>query len=117
MMPSKTTLTLFVALFSLIPACSQNVNAELLEAAKSGRTERIKGLLDAGADVNTKDPDGFTPLKWAVVRGHAATVQVLLDGGADLNMRDSRDQTPLMIATEEDLTRIITLLKQAGAKE
>ena len=116
-MPNKTIFALFVAFLTLVPACRQDVNSELLEAAKNGQTERVRGLLDAGADVDTQNDDGFTALKWAVVRGHTGTVQALLDAGADVDIRDKRGQTPLMIAAEEGQTRVIELLKAAGAKE
>ena len=116
-MPNKAIFTMFVALLTLVPACRQDVNAELLEAAGNGQTERVRSLLDAGADVDTKNANGYTALKWAVVRGHTGTVQALLDAGADVDIRDNRGQTPLMMAAEEEQTRVIELLKAAGAKE
>ena len=40
-------------------------------------------LLDHGADINVRDKYGDTPLKSAVLVGHAETVEMLLDRGAD----------------------------------
>ena len=116
-MPNKSIIVMLLALLILIPACMQNVNSELLEAAKNGQTERVKDLLDAGADVDTKTADGFTALKWAVVRGYTGIVQVLLDAGADVDVRDNHGQTPLMLAAQEDHIEVVELLKEAGAKE
>ncbi len=93
-MPSKTIRAMFLAFFLLVPACTQDVESELLEAARNGQTERVRDLLDGGADVDTQNADGFTALKWASIRGHIATVQALLDAGADVDVRDSRSQTP-----------------------
>lgn len=116
-MLKEATISMLAALMALIPACRQDVNTPLLEAAKSGQSEQVKSLLDVGADVNTRNADGFTALKWAVVRDHTGTLQVLLNAGADVKVRDNRGQTPLMIAAEEDQIQIVELLKQAGAKE
>ena len=115
-MLKKTTSALLLAFITLIPACRQDVRTELLEAARNGQSERVQSLLDAGADVNTQAPDGFTALKWAVIRGHTDTVQVLVNAGADVNIRDNLGQSALMLALEEDETQIVELLKQAGAK-
>jgi hypothetical protein len=116
-MRNNSTIAILVACLALIPACRQDIRTELLEAAKSGQSEQVKKLLDAGADVNTQNADGFTALKWAVVRGHTSTVQILLNAGANVNILDNRSQTPLMLALEEDQTQIVELLKKAGAKE
>jgi ankyrin repeat protein len=40
----------------------------------------------------------------------------LRTGHADVNIKDSHGQTPLMLATDEDQTQIVELLKQAGQK-
>ena len=106
-----------MAFLTLTPACRQDVDSELLEAAKNGQTERVKDLLVSGANVDTQAADGFTALKWAVVRGHTGTVQALLEAGADMDVRDNSGKTPLVLATEEDLTEIVELLKKAGATE
>jgi ankyrin repeat protein len=116
-MPNRIKTALFMAFLTLTPACRQNVNSELLEVAKNGQTGQVKDLLVSGANVDTQAADGFTALKWAVVRGHTGTVQALLEAGADMNVRDKSSKTPLVLATEEDLTEIVELLKKAGATE
>jgi ankyrin repeat protein len=52
--------------------------------------DTLKILLDAGADVNSKDPLGKTPLHEAARWGWNAAVQYLVDHGADLYAK-SRD--------------------------
>lgn len=54
-------------------------------AQRSVDTLRI--LLDAGADVNSRDPRGLTPLHAAAFWGWNAAVQFLVDRGADLNAK------------------------------
>jgi ankyrin repeat protein len=43
----------------------------------------VKQLLDKGADIDTRDKDGQTPLSWAVENGHDAVVKQLLEKGAN----------------------------------
>jgi ankyrin repeat protein len=62
-------------------------------AQRSVDTLRI--LLDAGADVNSRDPRGQTPLHAAAFWGWNAAVQFLVDRGADLNVKDNGNKTPI----------------------
>ena len=51
-MPARMILAMLVALLIPIPAYTQDINSQLIEAAKKGDTVSIKALLEAGADVN-----------------------------------------------------------------
>ena len=42
----------------------------------------VKLLLEKGAELETKDNDGRTPLSWAAEKGHEAVVKLLLEKGA-----------------------------------
>jgi len=42
----------------------------------------VKALLDAGTDVNAKDKDGGTALKFADSRGYTEIVEILKQAGA-----------------------------------
>ena len=57
-------------------------------------------LLDKGADIESKDNYGQTPLSWAAERGHEAVVQLLLDKGADIESKDDDGRTPLSLAAK-----------------
>ena len=39
-------------------------------------------IIDAGADVNTKNKDGLSALMGAAIKGHTETVKTLLGAGA-----------------------------------
>jgi ankyrin repeat protein len=57
-------------------------------AARTGRTDAIRVLLDHGAKPNLKESWGdTTALMWAVSEHHPAAVQMLLEHGADVNAR------------------------------
>ncbi|XP_071716933.1 protein arginine N-methyltransferase 2-like [Rutidosis leptorrhynchoides] len=58
---------------------------ELCEAAGKGEIDRVKSLIDAGADVTYFNEDGFTPLMLAAKIGHADIVKTLIDAGAPWN--------------------------------
>ena len=57
------------------------VNEQLWVAAACGDVEAVKAALAAGADVNTSDNEGDTPLK-AVGDSDAAVRKMLRDAGA-----------------------------------
>ncbi|HEX5228693.1 MAG TPA: ankyrin repeat domain-containing protein [Bryobacteraceae bacterium] len=72
------------------------------------------GLLLAG-DANAPDPDGTTPLAWAVYNDDLATAQRLLKAGADPKAANRYGVTPLSLAaTNRDAAMTEALLK-AGA--
>lgn len=70
----------------------------------------IKLLLDAGADTNAVDVDGFTPLGVAVEWISYSTVRMLLDAGADVNAHFCGRLTVLHIAVggrDAEMMRIL----------
>lgn len=76
-----------------------------------GDVMAVQELLQAGADPNTKDSRGHSPLHCATGSGFIGIVQLLLDHGADMDCRDSEGLTALDIATTENHTAIMRLLK------
>jgi ankyrin repeat protein len=55
----------------------------------------LKLLVNAGGDINGRDPRGLTPLHEAARWGWNDVVQFLVDNGADLNAKDNRGNTPV----------------------
>ena len=109
-----------LALLISIPGCSaQNLDSQLIESASRGETEKVKALLESGADVEVeaKYMDGLTALMAAALKGHTDTVQALLDAGADVEAKNNDGESALMLATFQGHTDIVELLKKAGAKE
>ena len=80
-----------------------------------GHEAVVELLLEKGADVDSKDDTGRTPLSWAAENGHEAVVKLLLEKGADVSSKDKYGQTPLSWAAENGLEMVMKLLLEKGA--
>ncbi|XP_059459628.1 protein arginine N-methyltransferase 2 [Corylus avellana] len=58
---------------------------QLCEAARSGDSDKLRALIETGADVSYFDGQGVTPLMHAAKHGHAPAVKALLEAGAPWN--------------------------------
>ena len=65
----------------------------LIDAARNGREADVEALLEAGADVNEPDEDGYTPLYFVCYTGHTEIVTKLLAANADVNETEN-DKPP-----------------------
>lgn len=65
-------------------------------ATKENRSEIVKALIQAGADVNARGSARKTPL--FELTGDPELISVLVTAGADINARSYNDATPLMNA-------------------
>jgi ankyrin repeat protein len=54
----------------------------LIKAAERGQTDKIYRLLEAGANVNARDAEGWTPYLAASSMGHLEAMRVLRAFGA-----------------------------------
>src|SRR5687767_12898392 len=90
------------------------LTAVVIFGARSG----VSDDADANADVdgvNHRNPDGSTPLQWAVYEGDVAEVSRLLAAGADVALANDYGATPMSLAAEVANTEILKLLLEAGA--
>jgi len=69
-------------------------------AAREGRLEAARLLIDAGADVNAREANGISPLVMAITNRHTPVAALLLARGADPNAADWWGRTPLWSAVD-----------------
>jgi len=72
----------------------------LLYAARDGRLEAAKILVDARADLKSADANGITPLLMAITNNQVKVARFLIDHGAEINVSDWYGRTPLWAAVE-----------------
>jgi ankyrin repeat protein len=114
---------ILLALFHRQPAAAQALlDAEpelgVLEAAATGRADRLRELLAADADArHERTPEGFTALGLAAFLGGPDVVRVLLEHGADPD--DDADNQfgvrPVNAAAAAHDRETMRLLLEAGA--
>src|SRR5690606_15826071 len=64
----------------------------LMAAAAYAPPAAVKVLIDAGAEVNAQDEEGWTPLMRAAYDDDIEKVQILLFAGAELNARNNEGE-------------------------
>nr|XP_014280611.1 serine/threonine-protein kinase TNNI3K-like isoform X2 [Halyomorpha halys] len=81
------------------------------------RPNRLAAMLAiTGADLNSRDGAGLTPLHTAVIWGRLDLCQLLLDSGADPNSTDSLGRTPLQLSTQHGYGSVSSLLISRGGR-
>jgi len=78
-------------------------DALLISAAGNGEKRRVQLLLSAGADVNTSDQNGYTPVMRAAENGHLSVVKVLVAAGANVNVSQGGESLLMKIVANGDL--------------
>ena len=95
---------------------TDELDQQLMEAAKNGDNKQLMGLIDSGADVNSGDLAGNTPLICAAKYGHIECVRILLKKGASINSQCAIKRcNPLMWAADNGHTEIVKVLIDNGA--
>src|SRR5262249_34303630 len=88
----------------------------LLEALRLNDARMAKTLLDAGAKVDSANPDDETALMLAIKGGNFQIVQTLVDLGAKVNVSEKfHNQTPLIYAAGAGRADLVKLLLSKGA--
>ena len=88
----------------------------LMIAIVKGDSTMVRLQLDAGADSNESDADGFTPLMAAVIFSRKEIIRILLDHGADVNTRTKDGHTALVYASFFSDNECVKMLIDAGAE-
>lgn len=88
---------------------------EWQDATKRGDLEKVRSLLEEGADINAKDQHGQTALMNAAHAGQVELVRLLIENGADLNVTAKYNLSALMLALITHHVEVARLLIEAGA--
>lgn len=119
----KTILTITLTLFfSTLSMASTHTSQELtdrsenlIEAVSNIDLISLNVLLSEGANIDTVDQNGNTPLMIAAKIGNPRIVRILLAHDPDIEKKNSEGNTALMIAAEHGQTFVVEQLIGKGA--
>src|SRR5262249_6281304 len=86
----------------------------LLYAARSGCTDSVADMLDAGADPNLTNPDGVTPLMVAIDNFAYDTAKLLFERGANPHLWDWWGRTALCTAIDMNTYSLDAYAERTG---
>jgi ankyrin repeat protein len=89
-------------------------DTRLVEAAKAGDSAAAVALLSKRVNPNIAEPDGTTPLHWAVRNNDTALVERLIRAGADAKASNRYGVTAIALACESGSAAIVEKLLAAG---
>jgi ankyrin repeat protein len=72
----------------------------------------VRLLLEYGADPNTQDEYGDTPLHKAASEGRVEVVELLLVYGADPTVKDEDGRTPLDLARVKGRREVVSVIEE-----
>ena len=99
--------------FFLVGAGSQDLS--LVETARNNDSERLRSLVEQGADVNAAWGDGTTALHWVSYWDDVESSDLLIRAGADANATTDLGVTPLWPASLNGSPAMVRRLLRAGA--
>jgi ankyrin repeat protein len=95
---------------------AQNASKDLATLIQAGQTKLALDQIKAGADVNHAQPDGTSPLLWAVNRTDYEVAEALIAKKADVNATNEFGAMPLTDAARQSNARLVKMLLEAGAR-
>lgn len=90
-----------------------NWDITALHIARDAKTAEF--LIQHGADIESTNTLGQTPLMWAAKRGNLDVTQCLVEQGAKLETKDRNGSTALYLAKSHGQTNVAHLLINKGA--
>jgi quinoprotein dehydrogenase-associated probable ABC transporter substrate-binding protein len=91
-----------------------DLNLELANAVNANSEERVRLLIEKGADVNARDNQGYAPVHNAARNRYAHLVTLLVEKGADVNARDSDGFTALLHAINRNHVPTVEAIARSG---
>jgi len=108
----NTSLFLIIATLALV-GCTPALH----QAVKTSDADRVRQLLDAGADVNVREQGlQWTALHWAAFRGDKEIAALLISRGAEVDAQAPWYSTPLYLAADMCHLGVVKQLIAEGAE-
>jgi ankyrin repeat protein len=85
------------------------MNTQLIEAAKQGQLDKIKKLIELGANIHSINDRA---LRLAAYHGHIEVINVLISKGADVH---AENDEAIRVASRRGQIKVVKLLIKAGA--
>jgi len=96
-------------------AAAAHAESVLADRIQSGDRAAALAMIVKGADVNQAQPDGTTPLHWAIYRVDRELVGTLLKKGANVNIANRYGASPLTEAVRVADAMLVGMLLEVGA--
>ncbi|MGW8882715.1 ankyrin repeat domain-containing protein, partial [Streptomyces mirabilis] len=90
------------------------LDRQLLDAARTGDTYRVRTAIEGGARVDCRDEELRTPLLLAVHGDRVEAARLLVGAGADPNAQDGREESPWLATGVTGSIRMLHVLLPAG---
>jgi ankyrin repeat protein len=110
---NKTTETKPVTA-SITGTGNPELNKALQDAVTAADIDKIRSIIDSGADVNAKANNGASLLHLALIGGHEAVAALLISKGADTHVKMSDGTTTLHFAVLRNCKEIAKFLLDDG---
>ncbi|EAX98051.1 hypothetical protein TVAG_483080 [Trichomonas vaginalis G3] len=98
-----------------IKSPTNQVHTLLMIAAASGADETCQYLIEKGANVNKKNPFGYSALHWAAYCGRSECVEQLIKAGASFEDKIQEGKNALHIAAFRGHIQFIESILELGA--
>ncbi len=110
----RSTLFGLCVLGQLTASTAYAADTRLVKAVKAGNTTEAVALLNGTVDVNVGEPDGTTPLHWAVRNNDVTLADRLIGAGADATAANRYGITPIALACQNGSAPMVDRLLKAG---
>jgi len=107
-----------IAELMLEQGASLDASRLLLKAARAGVMDRdtVRFLIGLGADTESRNDAGDTPLLIAIRQDNHRLATHLVNQGADVNVKTRDGQSALTLARASNFPELISLLSRQGAR-